>query len=282
MNTSRLCLLNADESENTRLRLRLLTQAAEQRGFQVLTLNSRQLTYRNLPALTHHDALYNVGRGSTLLESLLINPQVTTFYKSNIQVNENDSDSTPYSVLMEKEGLPSPRTIFRLNPFDPELDAHLNYLGGFPLVIKTTHSSGGVGTMLAESKRSFLAQAEFLWKSEIEFIVRQYLRPAAIYRVVTLGGKVIATHQKQLRIDDFRSGREHRWIEPDEALQGLAINVADRINFAFCGIDILRDSQGKDYVLELNSPHDFTPFVERIDICGMMIDYLRQRQASNP
>lgn len=274
MTVHRLCLLHADESENTRLRLHLLTEAAEPRGLEVVTLNSSTLTYLNLPKLTSADALYNVGRGSKLLETSLIRPEVATLYKSNIRINENDCDTTPYSVLMEKEGLPAPRTIYRLNPFDEQLDSHLEFLGGFPVVIKTTSGTAGVGTLLAESKRGFLPQAEFLWKSGIEFIVRQYIEPAAIFRVVVLEGRVVITHKKTMRKNDFRSGRDHRVVDADAQLTDLALQIYERMNFEFCGIDILRGTDGRDYFLESNSPHDFTPFVGTDNLAPQVVDLL--------
>ncbi len=66
--------------EGVQSRLDHLEKACEVLDIAFISLNSLTVDYSILPTLAKDDMLYNSSRGSQVLESLLLNKEVTTFY----------------------------------------------------------------------------------------------------------------------------------------------------------------------------------------------------------
>jgi len=58
------------------MRVSLLKHACEARKINYVDLDSEAIDYSQIPQPQHHDFLYNIGRGSQVLESLMLNKEV--------------------------------------------------------------------------------------------------------------------------------------------------------------------------------------------------------------
>ena len=224
--------------------------------------------------------LYNATRGSETLETLLLNKEVTTFYIHNPDFVVSNPDTTKYSIIHEKANLPSPKTIFTLTADRQLLKNYVDYLGGFPIIIKATGSTRGIGTMKIDSWQSLISTIDYLINTGDKFILRQFIQNNGAARIIVLGSKVIASEFRDNLENDFRvSGhkvKNYYQKDFDEQTYQLAITATHLANFETSGVDIIYDEVNNPYLLEVNMPYDFVPTneVTDVDIAYLMIEYL--------
>lgn len=132
---------------------------------------------------------------------------------------------------------------------------------GLPLVAKINYGSLGAGVTLIES-------LEELYAYERKNLLLPHFYQKFIdcgggkdVRVIVVGGKCLCAMSRRNE-SDFRSnielGGKGEPFAPDSELTELCEKVASALNLDYCGIDILRDKQGKYYVCEVNSNAFFT------------------------
>src|SRR6202008_2989078 len=99
-------------------------------------------------------------------------------------------------------------------------------------------------------------------------------------RAVVVGGKVVASMQRQSLDDDFRSnlhqGGEGKAIKLTDEERKTAIRAAKAMGLAICGVDMMRSERGP-LVLEVNSSPGFG--IEKVtgrDVAGKILDYIEQ------
>ena len=109
-------------------RIDLLNKACKLSGIKFNSIDSLTCDYSNLPRLNRGDILYNVGRGSETLESLLINKSTTTFYIENPKYISYNSDTIKYSMVHEKNGLSSQNHILDFPRPEKNLWIFLKYI----------------------------------------------------------------------------------------------------------------------------------------------------------
>lgn len=266
-------------TENMKSRIDFLQNACTVRNIEFVAINSLDFDYSNIPILSKKDLLYNLGRGSETLESLLLNDEVTTFYIQTPQLICNQSDSTKYSILHDKIDIPAPKTIYRLTADKTLLEKYVAHLNGFPVILKVVGGTLGIGTIKIDNFQTLFSIADHLCSNKTEFVIRQYIEPKEVARLIVLGDTVIASNQKFIADNDFRTSIKHKPPLPknySKEIEAMVVKATRFINFEQAGADIIIDRNDNPYLLEINSPHDFstTQNVTGIDIAGQMIDFL--------
>lgn len=258
--SGRFYLLHEGESASALERAGIVGAACERAGVSFCVIDSLTVDYGDLPQLQPGDMLFNAGRGSARLETLLTRPWVTTFRTCGATRFTNGSDTTVHCAAMETLGLPQPRTIHRLPRDHAGLERAARTLGGFPLVIKIVGGTMGVGVMVVESMRSLRSIADYLNTTGDEFILRQFIPAAHVARLVVLGERVIASLKYAVDADDFR-GLPYRMggqvMDFGPTIEALAVKASQAAEYEFTGVDILIDRNGQPYVLEVNPPSNF-------------------------
>jgi RimK-like ATP-grasp domain len=272
--------LHEDIYEGVQLRLDQLKDACERLNIEFVPLNNLTVDYSNLPKLGKTDLLYNSARGSQTLESFLLNENVTTFYCKNPPLNQTFT-TTDWSIIHDKANLLSPKTIFNITADRQLLKNYLDYLGGFPIIIKATGSTRGIGTMKIDSWQNLISTVDYLMTTGDKFILRQFIKAKSGCRLIVLGNEVIAGGDFTMNENDFRNAVDLKQVkyfkrEYSEAVNQAAIKATHLANTEFSGVDFLEDENGKFYLLEINFP---TGFSGLIDVCGVdipfkMIEYL--------
>lgn len=261
--------------EGVQLRLDQLKSACEKLYIEFIALNSLTVDYSNLPTLTKTDLLYNVARGSETLETLLLNNDVTTFYINNPDFIVTNPDTTKYSILHDKANLPSPKTIYHITADRQLLKKYVDCLGNFPIIIKATGSTRGIGTIKIDSWQNLISTVDYLMETGDKFILRQFIKAKSGCRMIVLGNEVIAAADFAMNKDDFRNAvilSEMQYFnrEYSESLKLLAVKATHIANTEFSGVDFLEDENGNYCLLEINFP---TGFSSLIDLCGVDIPY---------
>ncbi|MEK7527975.1 MAG: RimK family alpha-L-glutamate ligase [Patescibacteria group bacterium] len=136
---------------------------------------------------------------------------------------------------------------------------------GYPVIAK--HERGYQG----KSVRKFENWEEverFLGKINEKnlgmFLWQKYLPTKWDLRVIVIGGKAIGAMKRSAVGEEFRSnyslgGRVERW-ELSEKEKKLAEKVAKVCKLDYCGVDIMKDREGNNYILEVNRQCQFQGF----------------------
>lgn len=257
----RLFALHEGFYEGVERRLQLLESACTARRIEFHTLDSLRCDYSKLPRLGRGDLLYNCARGSQVLESLLINEHVTTFYIRKPDY-VNLASMTTLSIVHDKAGLPAPRTIHALTADRELLQRYVDHLGGFPLVLKVEGGTRGIGTIKVDSWTGLISIADHLIASGEKFILRQFIDAPYGVRAMVLGGRVAGALKFLMPAGDFRNAAllsdiRYEPFDISSEDEALCVEATRLANLEMSGVDLLYDHSGKAYLLEINFPTGF-------------------------
>jgi len=257
----------------------LLKGSCEERGINFIEIDSDSYDYSKKVHLSCQDILYkaSVIRGANEVEKYLLNKEVTTLYSSfasALSVLPNQY------VLCQIYKLPFPKFIPDITADRSLLKKYVDYLGGFPIIIKARKGSHGIGVMRVDSLPALFSLVDYLLTKENKFIMQEYINVKSSARLIVLGGKVIDSIEYSTSENDFRSneGREPivKKRKYDKALEVTAIKAVKAKGVDFAGVDILVNDNGGHYLLEMNFPCYFSrcQLLTNVDISGQMVDYL--------
>lgn len=226
--------------------------------------------YRSLAASSHNGLARTV-------ERWLIHPQVATLYSSY----ERALSQWPQSyVIHAKHGLPQPLTVWNV-PRDRQLiDRYVDYVQGYPVIIKVTGGSHGVGVIKVDSAASLYSLIDFLHSTHTPTIMRQFIHAPHSARLIVLNDQVIASIEYSAPAHDFRTniGR-HPIVQAKQFsadINKIAVQAVSTMGNLFGGVDILIDSSGQPFITEMNFPCNFAraAHAANIDIAGLVVDFL--------
>jgi RimK family alpha-L-glutamate ligase len=267
---------------------KLLQLACEKIKIPCQRINPADFNELSFPRLGQDDLLYRISTSqqSAVLEKYLLLDKPTTFYSSYLR---SISDIGIKSLLLQHSNVPIPTTIYSTNKDKKYLQACVDSLGGFPVILKASGGSHGVGVMKLDSIDSLSSVLDFV-SQDSDVVLRQFIRAKSSARLIVLGKEVVDSIEYIVPKNDFRSNiGDDPIVRPqqfDTQVQEVAIKAVSALGLEFGGVDILLDEKGKPYVLEVNFPCFFPrcQLLTGTDISGKMIDYLVQKaiQASLP
>ena len=185
--------------------------------------------------------------------------------------------------LLARAGVGIPKTVFARSAAD--VNDLIDELGGTPVIIKLARGTHGNGVVLAETKKAAksVLQAFYVMDEDgTNILLQEFVKESAgtDIRAFIVGGKVIASMQRQSLDDDFRSnlhqGGEGKSIKLTDEERKTAIKAAKATGLAICGVDMMRSARGP-LVLEVNSSPGFG--IEKVtgrDVAGPILDYIEQ------
>jgi hypothetical protein len=231
------------------------------------------------------DLLYRaaISLAGIRVEQFLHGPGVATFYK-----DADDGiffDASTYPLHFERAGLPVPRTIYCATTNRALLRSFVDQLGGFPIVLKFTGGSRGVGVIQVDSQPALVSLVDYALSQGRNPLLCAYVDNAVHWRVVVVGDRAVAAYRNPTDEDDFRTygsdAIEDFTATPDPELAALAIRAVHTLRLEFGGVDILEHASGRYYVLESNFPCYFAhaQLVAGIDVAGAMVDHLQEKAA---
>ena len=225
----------------------------------------------------------NVGYGAFVLEHLNKNQRI--FSTNSAEGLRNASNQLKTIQLMSSHGLPTPKTVFSVNPL--HIQHLIEKIGGYPAVCKLLHGSGGFGVSLLKDRQTGIAILQSLFKSRSSVILQEYLEAGGTdYRVIVIGGTVVASFQRTSAKGDFRANLKQNGTGKKVTLSDedkeLCVSAARALNLSAVGIDLIK-ANGRTYVVEANA--NFGWGVEKIcniNIAEMMVLFCEQNyQAKN-
>ena len=256
----------------------LLRNACVHRGIRFESIEAKTFGFDPAQRLGPGDMLYRaaVSPAASRAEQFLFAPGVATLYAEQNGVYFGVNSQT---LLVEAAGVPIPATVYIASGDTAQLRAHAAKLGGFPLVVKVLGKSSGIGVMLAESMRSLKPMIDFLLSQGHNPLLCQFIPDALHWRIIVLGGRVIASYRNKRVTDDFRSAgptdRADFDAQPPRQVAEIAIRATQASGLEFAGVDVLEDPAGGVWFLEANFPcyYPHAQVHAGVDIAGALVDF---------
>ena len=247
------------------IRSAALKQTCERHEINYVELVATEMDSNCLPVLDKSALLYNIGRGfeAQTLESLLLNNQATTFYKTAPCLN-NHISTNHWNIILEKKGVPLPLTIYNPTNDKSLLKKYVEVLNGFPIIIKVSGNSAGIGIIRIDSWETLISVTDYITNLNQHFVFKKYINSHSSIRVVVLGDEVIAGAEFFCDENEFRSntGIGNKMQMPfvvNTTIEKTALDCVHALNFDFGAVDLVIDSDANHYVLEVNFPFGFVP-----------------------
>ena len=171
------------------------------------------------------------------------------------------SDKYRTYLRLQDFGLTQPKTVLIPNEDGIEM-AFKNLDTKFPIIMKTLRGSKGVGVLFIESERGLNSLVQLLFKqdSQSDILIQEYIKTEFDVRVLVLGGKIIATMQRDVLEGDFRSnysqGAKVKTYNLSELEIEQCLLAAKAIGGLFTAVDFIPSENTKKdppYILEVNS-----------------------------
>lgn len=261
---------------------RLLAEACAARGIPYLALDAYEFDFSPDIELEPGDMLYKaaVALAAGRVEQFLAGDRVAMLYDQPSRVFFDCMDAP---LLLERAGIPIPRTFYCHTGDRDVLKAMVERLGGFPVVVKTPGGEGGVGTMRADSHAALFSLVDYIRSRGTIPRLMAYVPDAVHWRAVVVGDRVVAAYPNVTAEDDFRTNASTDatayTARCDADLGAVAVAATHAFGYEFGGVDVLRHPSGRLYVLEVNMPCYFPQAQLRggIDVAGAMVDHLRAK-----
>lgn len=201
---------------------------------------------------------------------------------SSIAINRS-RDKLRSLQLLAKAGVGIPKTVVSRNTTD--IDVLLEQLGDMPVIIKLARGTHGNGVVLAETKKAAksVLQAFYLTNEDgTNVLLQEFIKESAgtDIRAFVVGGRVVASMQRQSLDDDFRSnlhkGGEGMKVKLTDEENKMVIKAAKAMGLNIAGVDMMRSARGP-LILEVNASPGFG--IEKVtgrDVATPIIEYIEQ------
>ncbi|KKP38275.1 MAG: ribosomal protein S6 modification protein, ribosomal protein S6 modification protein [Candidatus Peregrinibacteria bacterium GW2011_GWF2_33_10] len=268
------------------IRAELLEESCKKRNLDFVLLKAKDFDYTQKINLDNN-LLYmiDIDHRTRYLEKFLLRHKCVNFYLNDIY----ELSKVYLDVVYEKYKLPIIKTIYDLTNNKILLKKYVDYLDGFPLIIKVIDNSRGIGVIKVDSFESLLSIVDYLLSQNLDkhYLIKKFIDYTQHARLIVLGNKVIDSIEYKKVTNDFRSNA-------GDALNVVAQKFSDVINntaikatqvrgVEFAGVDVLIDKAGGYYLAEVNSPCYFPrcQLTTGVDISGMMVDFLINKSKNN-
>lgn len=293
----RIAILSKGSLNYTTKRLR---EVAEARGHEVVVVNyakcymtmerSKPVIYYKGQALEKFDAIIPriaqsyTKYGTAVVRQFEMQGSFTT--ASSIAINRSRDKLRSYQILARQD-VGIPKTVFARETAN--LDEVVELAGGAPVIIKVARGTHGNGVVLAETRKAAKAVMQAFYVEGVNFIVQEFIADSAgtDIRALVVGGRVVASIERQSLDDDFRSnthqGGTGKAVKLTDEEEKTAIKAAKAMGLPVCGVDMMRSSEGPK-VLEVNSSASIkTPEqVTSRDVATKIIEYVERNAKNRP
>lgn len=154
----------------------------------------------------------------------------------------------------------------------------------FPFIAKDVIGSCGTGVFKISNDRE-LEELIKKFNSNLKIkalLIQRFLPKAEDLRVVMLGGKIVGAMKRVAKLGNFLSNFsqggmvEEYKIEDDSEAGKVAVDTVKLFKLDYCGVDLMRNKEGKWIVLEVNRSCQFEGFesATKINVARAIINYL--------
>jgi ribosomal protein S6--L-glutamate ligase len=184
-------------------------------------------------------------------------------------------------------GIRVPATVMSRDRED--LDSMVDMVGGFPLVLKLTTGTQGVGVMIAEGMPAMRGALDALWGLGQNILIQQYVKESSgrDVRVVVVGGVAVAAYRRVAQKGEFRSnihrGGKGEPMELTPEMEKAALSSTAALGLDIAGVDLL-EADGGPMVMEVNASPGLRGIegVTGVDVASRIIDLVVTKKVQRP
>jgi ribosomal protein S6--L-glutamate ligase len=167
---------------------------------------------------------------------------------------ETASNKLKTTQKLSSAGIRVPATIYAKNPV--HIDFLITKVGGLPAVGKLLQGSQGKGVFILETPIAANTALESLFKLNVGLKLQKFIDAGSKdIRAIVVGDKVVVAMERTGK-KDFRAnisqGGAGRKITLSLEDQEICVRASRAVGLKFSGVDILKDSDGRTYVIEVN------------------------------
>jgi ribosomal protein S6--L-glutamate ligase len=178
---------------------------------------------------------------------------------------------------LSANGLRVPKTIFAKKP------THVKFLvdkvGGLPCVAKTLTGSQGKGVFILRDEEQTNTSLEAIYNLDVDLLLQGFVESGAKdIRAIVVGGEVVAAMERTGK-KDFRAnlsqGGSGRAVQLSAEDKEICVKASEAVGLQFSGVDILKDVNGKTYVIEVNgNPGELSIKVTGVNWFKNLVKYI--------
>jgi len=179
------------------------------------------------------------------------------------------------SVLLEQCGVPTPETVV----CDNAEEAAVAFRALGDVIVKPLFGSMGLGMVrVSDEEMAFRVFRTIEQIRGVYYLQRTINHEGVDIRAFVVGGRVLGAIERRApgwRTNLARGGTA-RSVALSEEWSALAVRAAAAVGADYAGVDLLADSNGKVYVLEVNGIPGWRGLQEAtgIDVAGRLVDFL--------
>ena len=217
----------------------------------------------------------NLGYGCAIVRQL--NENLNIFSTQTADAIRIAADKLLCQQKLSQQGIRTPKTVYGNRSIFP--DWMIKQVGGLPAIGKELTGSQGNTVYPLESNYQTNVFLKNFNKKRKNLLIQAYIDSGGKdVRVIVIDGKVIAAMERTAVKGEIRAnisqGGSGKKIELSPEDQDLCVKAARACGHEVAGVDLLKDKEGKSYLLEVNSNYGY--FVESctgIDISTPLIEY---------
>ena len=180
---------------------------------------------------------------------------------NSVLCNEICNDKWYNQVIFQQNNINTPKTVLVRHKEGSPVAA--DKLGvKYPIILKTSIGSQGVGVMYVESEKALHGIVQLLYREDeyIDILLQEQIETDYDVRVIVVGGEVLGAMKRPIIEGDFRSnvsqGSEPEVHELTEIEKSESIRAAEAVDGDVVGVDFIpaKDREkDKPYFIEVNS-----------------------------
>ena len=253
---------------------RLLHKAARHRGLAITAVDSPAAAERTVvekgPRLIYRAA---TDWNAKVFEKILARPGDALLHDPHFPCDEP-------VLRLGQAGLPMPRCIFVPAAEEDELSAQVDWLGGWPVVLKPRNAPWMDNLIRADDLDALV---EHLEECGYDATLEAYVPHKRRWRLTVLGGRVLAASVRDVGGDDAggeaSANRNTAPGSPPEAANRIALNAAEVLRQDFGAASLLENAAGGMTLTRFDFPCAFAAQQNccRVDIAGHLLEHLASK-----
>ena len=198
---------------------------------------------------------------------------------NNVRSIERSVDKGMTSFLLSLQGIPTPKTFISsdLHYIHEKLREGLN--SGSTYVVKPLFGSQGLGLQWIRSMREFIDYEHMNGVMYLQEHIHSGHGVGVDFRVFVVGGQIVSS-MKRIGTSWISNVAHGARVEPvvlDSSVEEMAVEAVRVVGMEYAGVDLIRDTQGKFWVTEVNSVpawKGLQPTTSKVIVDSIVDDFL--------
>ena len=180
---------------------------------------------------------------------------------NSVKCNEICNDKWYNQIIFQRNNINTPDTVL-IRHAEGALFAAEKLNNKYPMILKTSIGSRGVGVMFVESPKALIGIVQLLYREDqyVDILLQEYVKTDYDVRVIIVGGQIMGAMKRPIIDGDFRSnvsqGSEPEVHELTDLEMIESIKAAEAVDGDIVGVDFIpakNREKGRPYFIEVNS-----------------------------